>query len=400
MNKDIQHFQNLVSAYLADNITAAEGAELAHLLQLTKYQERLKELIYAQLNRKELDMDFPSVESLQRNQQFIIERIKQQAAKAPGYTGSSTIRLHFQRRWWVAAASVLLLAAVGGYFWKNSYRQADIRASEPIAIQAGKNGAILTLEDGSQVSLDSVKNATVALQGGVTAKVMNGTLVYEGKSDVVAYNTMTTPKGRQFRLTLPDGTGVWLNAASSIRYPTTFTGNKRLVEITGEAYFEVAKNAAKPFMVNVAGKAKVDVLGTSFNVNAYENENTIQTTLLEGSIGIITSRAQLTLKPGQQAQIDPTSANREIKVMDNVDLDKAVAWRNGVFNFNNISFAAAMRQLERWYDIEVVYEKDIPDNIELNGKIPKHITLNDVLAALQEVGVKCRLEGRKLVIFK
>jgi ferric-dicitrate binding protein FerR (iron transport regulator) len=344
-------------------------------------------------------------------------------------------------RRWLVAASILLLLSVGTYLLVKKRPSPQIIASTEIL--PGKDGAILTLADGSKILLDSIQNGVVALQGGTTARIVNGTLIYEGKGSEGIYNVMSTPKARKFHIILPDGTKAWLNSASSIRYPTTFTGNERRISVTGEVYFEVAtlRLPAKgghapgqkmPFKVNVNDHAEIEVLGTHFNVKAYENEPVINTTLLEGSIAISLSYDQqahrakdkgrntgkLILKPGQQAQIlidqKKLMVNKEqpndeaakrtkeaqsgVTVTSDTDIDKVMAWKNGVFDFNNIAFEDGMHQLERWYNIEVVYENGIPADVELSGKMTKDVTLNDLVAILEKIGVKCRLEGRKLLI--
>lgn len=344
-------------------------------------------------------------------------------------------RLSYQRRWWLAAASIVLLLSVGSYLFKKTNSPQHVAGSTKIL--PGKDGAILTLADGSRVLLDTVKNGIVAVQAGATAKIVNGTLIYEGKGREAVYNVMSTPKARKFHVILPDGTNAWLNSASSIKYPTTFTGDDRKVSVTGEVYFEVAKNPNRPFRLNVNNQAEIEVLGTHFNVKAYENEPVINTTLLEGSIAISLSHNQneqsgheakdriktagkLILKPGQQAQIlvdekklqvnvnEPNNAAAKkttgqetqlgVTVSNNTDIDKVMAWKNNVFDFNDIAFADAMHQLERWYDIQVVYEKGIPTDVELSGKMTKDVTLNDLVSILEKIGVKCKLEGRKLLI--
>jgi len=328
---------------------------------------------------------------------------------------------------WIAAASILLILSVGTYFLTKRTTSQQQQVAASYKILPGKDGAILTLADGSQVLLDSIQNGVIAQQAGATAKIVNGTLIYEGgNGNEVVYNVMSTPKARQFHVVLPDGTHAWLNSASSIRYPTAFTGDERKVTITGEVYFEVAHNAKMPFRLNVNNQAQIEVLGTHFNVKAYNDEPVINTTLLEGSIAITLSPGQKTskqaaknkliLKPGQQAQIlvdqnklqlnadafAAKKANQEtqpgLKMVDNTDIDKVMAWKNGVFDFNDINFQDAMAQLERWYDIEVVYEKGIPADVELNGKMTKDITLNELVTILGKIGLKCRLEGRKLLI--
>lgn len=302
-------------------------------------------------------------------------------------------RMPASRRWWSAAA-ILILLGTGTYFWiTNKKDTSSTTVAYKTDIAPGKEGAVLTLADGSQVVLDSLGNGIVAMQGGTAARIANGSLIYEGKGDqTVYYNTISTPKGRQFHLTLPDGTGVWLNAASSLRYPTVFTGDTRKVEVTGEAYFEVVKNKEMPFHVQVNNKAAVEVLGTHFDINAYANEQSINTTLIEGSVRVSASSGAVTLQPGQQAQVSGT-----ISVVDDPDIDKIMAWKNGFFNFSGASLGEVMRQLERWYDIEVVYEKDIPQKT-FYGKISRDISLRSLLIVLEKTGVRFRIEGRKLIV--
>lgn len=316
----------------------------------------------------------------------------------------------FRRSWVRYAAAALIVLAVGIYWWERDSHGEN--AKQPVMaatdIGPGFSGAVLTLADGTEVVLDSAQNGVLAFQGGATAKIVNGTLVYEGGGKEIVYNTMSTPKGRQFHLTLPDGTGVWLNSASYIRYPTVFAGNERRVEVGGEAYFEVTKNSKMPFRLNINHKAEVEVLGTSFNVNAYENEESINTTLLEGIVRIKSglpekSGVGKTLKPGQQAQISNLPAQgqsalaADIHVVSQANIGKVMAWKNGLFNFEGASLKEVMRQVERWYDIEVVYEKDVPAR-EFEGEMTRGITLQQLQATLEEFGVHTRLNGRVLTV--
>lgn len=312
---------------------------------------------------------------------------------------SHPARVHYIHRWkWVAAASVIFLLGIAIYFVVDDKKDPPFPSGSITAeqIQPGKEGAVLTLADGSQVSLDSVKNGVIAMQYGVTARVIDGALVYEGSGSQLQYNTMSTPKGRQYQLTLPDGTKVWLNAASSVKYPTVFTGNERNVSISGEVYFEVAKKSSQPFRVAVDRKLTIDVLGTSFNVNAYPDETTLYTTLIDGAVRVTGSKAgnSQVLKPAQQAVL----ANGEsISVNNNVDTDKVLAWKNGVFNFEGASLADVMKQIERWYDIEVVYEKGIPD-IKFWGKITKDVPLSGMLIALEKTKVHFKMENNRTLV--
>ncbi len=300
----------------------------------------------------------------------------------------------------VKYAAAVAVIVVGVWAWLHfNYKHKETEkavALSPANIQPGKDGAILTLENGSQVLLDTVQNGVVALQGGATAIVKNGTLVYEKNNETEAvYNTMSTPKGRQYKMQLADGTMVWLNSASSIKYPVIFNKEERYVEVSGEVYFEVAKNKKQPFKVNVSNRMNVEVLGTHFNINAYDNEPDINATLLEGSVKVADKNNNVILKPGQQALLN----NRpEIIVRKAVDLDQIMAWKNGLFNFEGLSFEEAMNQLERWYNIQVVYEKNVPD-IRFGGKLQRSLSLNDLLDILEKTGVKFKLEeGRKLLV--
>ena len=207
----------------------------------------------------------------------------------------------------------------------------------------------------------------------------------------VAYNTLTTPRGGQYHLTLSDGTSVWLNAASSIKYPIAFTGNERRVEITGEVYFEVEHNAAKPFRVICNGQT-VEDLGTHFNINAYNDENAVKTTLLEGSVNVSAAGKNKMLKPGEQAQLQ----HGNIRIAD-VDVNKVAAWKNGLFQFNDDNIRDIMRQLGRWYDVDIKYEGNLPD-WEFSGAIPRNANLSQVLDILSFVKVHFRIDGKTIVV--
>lgn len=319
-------------------------------------------------------------------------------------TAAPVKRIPFYKKvTWRAAAAIIILLSAGIYFLSNTKN--TVHVSGPLAqattgneIQAGQEGAMLTLMDGTVLVLDSLGNGLVTTQNGTQVMLKNGQLVYDANNTdpaTVAYNTMSTPKGRQFQMVLPDGSRVWLNAASSIHYPTVFTGNERQVEITGEAYFEVAHNPAKPFKVKVNEATTIEVLGTHFNVNAYANEETVNTTLLEGAVRVIGGNTKTALTPGQQAK---TNMSGNSKIINQVNLEKVVAWKNGVFNFDDASLEEVMRQLERWYDIEVVYEKNIP-KLEFFGKMGKDLSLDIVLQGLEKSNVHFRVEAnRKLVV--
>lgn len=300
-----------------------------------------------------------------------------------------------RRRFIRYAAAAVLLLGIGTYIWLS--RQPDplpeqvVSVTKDSSIAPGRSGAILTLADGSQVVLDSMDNGRLAKQNGSEVIMQDGRLVYDpaaASKTAVLYNTMTTPRGRQFEITLPDGTHVWLNAASSIRYPTAFTGTERKVELDGEAYFEVTKNAKQPFIVDARKKSEIEVLGTSFNVSAYANDKSLNTTLITGSVKVNGT----IINPGQQAQVTD-----QVRVVNNIDIDKVIAWQRGFFNFEGASLEEVMKQLERWYDIEVVYADGIPP-VEFGGEFTRSMSLSGVLIALEKAGVRYRLEGRRMIV--
>jgi len=314
---------------------------------------------------------------------------------APGDSGTAVVPL--RRRWWhyAAAAAIVVGIAVGTIIWFNQYHQKNsltnlLEKAEKIG--PGTERAILKLGNGQRLPLDSA-NGNIMQSGNLTVVNYGGKLDYEGKTDVPEYHTLTTPRGGQYKVQLPDGTDVWLNAESAIVYPTAFTGDQRKVKVTGEVYFEVAKQAGKPFVVDVDGKAVVEVLGTHFNISAYTDEKNIKTTLLEGSVRILHHREMAVLRPGQQAQI----ADLEINVINNPDIETVMAWRNGVFHFNNARLDEVLRQLARWYDVDIVYEKEIP-GIVFKGDLKRDLNLSQALIILSQLGVHFNIEGKKLIV--
>lgn len=311
------------------------------------------------------------------------------------------------KSWWryAAAAAILLFLAGGSWVWITSNRQAgdnilkqDIQVTHDLP--PGHDGAILTLANGKQVILDSAQNGTLTSQGNIQLVKQNGQLTYTGKisSSEVLYNTMTTPKGRKYELILSDGTKVTLDAASSIRYPTVFTGKERRVEITGQAYFEVTHDAAKPFIVQ-KNEMSVQVYGTEFNVYAYDDEAMIKTTLVRGSVKVSNSGPSGTLKtqlltPGQQAM---TTTGGPIHVDKNADVEQAIAWKNGFFQFRETDLKTIMRQIMRWYDVEVVYDENIIDRY-FTADISRDKNLSALLKILELSDIHFKLQGKTLTV--
>ncbi|SFD46752.1 FecR family protein [Chitinophaga sp. CF118] len=294
---------------------------------------------------------------------------------------------------WAAAAAVLLLAGITTFFWQ----QPGVKPQLAQVVMPGTNKAVLTLADGSSVTLNSTGNQVIK-QGNTTIRQSGGLLQYAGSNNDnrISYNTLTTPRGGQFHLTLPDGTDVWLNAGSSITFPTAFTSADRTVNVTGEAYFDVTKMAGKPFFVRINKEVVVQVLGTSFNINAYTDEPFINTTLVEGRVGLLTgNNPQIILLPGQQGRI--TGANIAVKVLDNINVDQVVSWKNGAFDFDGTDLSSVLRQLSRWYDVEVVFSGKVPER-HFGGAIQRNLQLLQVLHILEKMDVKFRMDGRKLIV--
>lgn len=321
---------------------------------------------------------------------LVLDRILQEITPQP----LQVVRKNNMRRWYLAAASLLCILAVAGYFGIIRNGQPGVTTASTHDSAASRN-VVLQLADGSSVVLDSNANGQLAIQGNVL-RSSNGQLVYilsDSASAVPLYNTVTTPRGTQFTLTLADGSKVWLNAASSIRFPSGF-GKERRVTITGEAYFEIAQDAAHPFIVSAADM-EMKVLGTCFNVNVYTNETIARTTLVSGKLQVSNNGSTMLLLPGEQAyRTSSTSLQKRP-----ADTDKEIAWMKGLFNFEDVSLEEIMRQLERWYDIEVVYQGKIPTRT-FWGEISRSATLDDVLYALKGYGIHCKKEGRKVIVLQ
>ena len=391
-------YSDIFNRLLEGKISPEEAAVLIEWLARDEQDPEAKTLVLAQLERAVA------------GEQVSTELVSRMEARLPAILAVGQKKASPVRRlpWlrYASVAAVLMLAAAGIYLVAHRPQRekpAIVQAPVKNDVAPGKQGAILTLADGRTVVLDSLGNGVVATQGGAKVLLNNGRLAYNAESagaTEVAYNTVTTPKGRQFQVSLPDGTKVWLNAASSLRYPTVFAGPERKVEVTGEAYFEVSPQVSKdgdrmPFLVKINEQTEVQVLGTHFNINAYKDEATINTTLLEGSVRVVNGGEKAVLKPGQQAQ---TGQAVRIKIVADANVEKVMAWKNGVFDFQDATLEEVMRQLQRWYDIDVVYEKGVP-KLEFIGKMGRDLSLAEVLGGLQLSKVHFRLEaGRRLVV--
>jgi Fe2+-dicitrate sensor, membrane component len=386
---------DLILKHLNDELNDQERQNLDKWIQQSEDNERFFRKF---TNEDDLAATITEYET---SKGIVFNKIKEAIPFNTQQTSNRVITGWFKWKRLTAAASILLIGSaliLWGIGNKNNEQVVQVKSETPVTTdrQPASDGAILKLADGKEIVLDDAKDGAVATQGNTAITKQGGQLAYKSRDagNKVLYNTLLTPKGKIYKLLLPDGSKVWLNAASSIRFPTAFVDGQRNVEVTGEVYFEVEKNAEMPFHVSVNHQASIEVLGTMFNVNAYENEGSIRTTLLEGSIKMEQQAGNgVVLQPGQQAQLMQTT----ITVAYNVNIPKVMGWKNGYFSLDDITLQELMREIERWYDVEVVYEKDIPKKT-LFGKVNRDISLLDFMDGLKDWGVRFRLEGKKLII--
>lgn len=369
--------------------------------------KQLRELVKKYLNGKASDEEVMTVESyfesfadepeitselsgeeIDALNSYLQERIAFKIAQA------ECPAVPFYRNRYVQAAAAVLLFAAFAIFYQVIYKPgAAYRQLARHDFAPGNSKAILTLANGSTLILNNLKNGNLASQTGLSLVKQDSTLTYAGNNKDVSYNTITIPNGGQYQLVLADGTKVWLNAASSLKFPTAFPGKERTVELTGEAYFEVAKNKNQPFNVKTATQT-IRVLGTHFNVNAYGNEPSVNTTLLEGSVRVSSASGSVVIKPGQESVMN--SSGYEV-IKDDVDTDKITAWKDGFFQFNDDDIQTIMRQVSRWYDVDVEFSGRVPD-YTYHGKISRSSNASTVLKILELGGINFTIEGRKIIV--
>ncbi|MES2109884.1 MAG: FecR domain-containing protein [Bacteroidota bacterium] len=391
-------FSRLFRKYIDGSATAEETQLFLSMADQASLQEELARLVDLEMLTADQPFNLD-----QQEKQAILENIfsaGQVQQISPGRT----------RRLWpriVAAASVILCLSVGGYFIFHKTDSPNYAGNLKADIKHGSNGAVLTLANGKKVILDETKVGDITRQNGTNLqKAGDSLLVYQsGETTVVGnyYNTLETPRGKQYSVVLPDGTKVWLNAASSLKYPTTFSGKDRKVELAGEAYFEVAHNKAKPFKVLTNGQT-VEVLGTHFNIKAYADEPATWTTLLQGSVKVEDNRNHSALLiPGQQAV---SGNNGALQTLNKVDMDAVLDWKNGEFVFSGESLESIMRKVSRWYDAEVEYKDEALKKEHFFGSVSKWSSASDVLDALALTGtVKFSIVGgpkkeRRIIVAK
>jgi transmembrane sensor len=312
----------------------------------------------------------------------------------PLYTGTTKRPIR-----WIAAAAILILLLAGAAWWFETRHAGNTPAvARKQDLPPGGNKAVLTLSNGQKIILDSAKDGSLAIQNNtVVNKRHSGELEYEARQgrspSPEIYNTLTTPRGGQYLLTLPDGSRIWLNAASSVRYPTAFNGKRRSVDITGEAYLEIARDPHSPFIVHAGGQS-VEVLGTGFNVNAYSDETATATTLIEGSVRVDGGNTRVIVKPGEQAST--TEGGAGIRVA-RADPEAVLAWKNGQFEFSHTDIASILRQIARWYDVTIIYKGNAP-KIAIYGEAPRNLNLSEIVKVLALSGVHCEIDGKDLIV--
>ena len=398
----------LLEQYLEETISESDFHILFDALARKSHEPEFNILMEELLNN-------PRMRGLSGNQdqeaQLIrIKSLVYAAEENISLQSTAPVKRMFNLTRWAAAASIIALIGLLVYFCnirkvENNTSITKQENTEGSDIAPGGNKAILTLADGSTIGLDTASNGTlVQLNGTQVVKLSSGEIAYRLVGNAVAeagWNTMSTPRGGQYELSLPDGTKVWLNAASSITYPVHFGGDERQVKVTGEVYFEVAKDKRRPFVVDVNDQSSIRVLGTHFNINSYVDDGSVNTTLLEGRIQVMAKynrKESAVLFPGQQARLPIAKSDaQKIRVVNDANLEEVMAWKNGSFHFNRTPLVAVMRQVERWYDVDVVYENDAPP-IRFGGEIKRDLKLSQLLEGLGEMGVHFEIKGKKLYV--
>lgn len=383
----------LLRRYLDKACTNEELEELLALIEDSRYSEQVKNAMdemWAEMT-EEMKMQVDRADA-------VFERVLAHETKV--------LRMPGGKAGWVAVAAVLVMVLfAGGYLLLNKQQQTLTATTPSITkndIAPGGDKATLTLSDGTVIALDSASLGDVSSQGNTKIiKLNNGMLSYKtdekpGETEVIAYNVISTPKGGQYQLILPDGSKVWLNAVSSLRFPVAFSGQNRTVELNGEAYFDIATDENAPFVVKT-GAADIRVLGTEFNVMAYPDEFAPKTTVVDGSVKVTCQGNQSSgteiLKAGEQAEWK----DGIVKKNNNVNIEDVIAWKNGLFQFSNASIETIMRQASRWYDIEVEYKGSTKEFF--NGSLPRSVSAATLFKVFESTGfVKFKIDGRKVVV--
>lgn len=377
-----EEYNSLYEKYLAGNCSEKEQAELEN------YQDSLE--------LQEQRWDVRTMGNSEEIKQAIQEDLNYSIQEHSKY------RIFRIRAWQSAAAAILILLIAGIYYYQSSPEPVLVKTEIPRFkndILPGNNKAILTLDDGSKIDLDDAKTGILASESNIDIKKTGtGQLEYTAGTQsvkTVKYNILSTPMGGEYQLVLPDGSKVWLNSGSTLRFPTAFIGSERIVELKGEAYFDIAKNPKMPFLVRTNNAMDIKVLGTQFNVMAYDDEKNINTTLIEGSVEVLKGSGTTMLKPGQEAILNRGSGN--IKVAQ-ADLEQAIAWKNGYFIFYNENIESIMRKVSRWYNVDIVYHGNL-NNKDFVGTISRNKNVSELLKMLELTGaIHFSIDGRRITV--
>lgn len=357
--------EQLFKGHLTQSLTPSETAEFYALVNDANHAEQLQHLAdQVELDSQEL------IDLNEGSSREILDAILSLQQQAP-----------VRRLWWryVAAACVIALMAVGTIWLIHSDQPTQHSLAQQTIIAPGSNKAILITGDGKEMVLDGKGNIQIG-----NATIQNGVATYQ-EANAVTYNTLKTPRGGQFQVILPDGTHVWINSASQLRYPTAFTGSSRTVELEGEAYFEVTKNTQQPFIVKTSTD-QIEVLGTHFNINAYSDEGAVRTTLAEGKVKV----GPLILRPGQQHQSGQ---------LTDADLDEVLAWKNGRMVYHDVAIDGILRAISRWYDVEIEMKGNLGQQ-SFYFEVSRSATLNELVKVLELNGLNCSIDAahQKLIV--
>lgn len=387
---DEQLLRALFDKYINRQCSAEEVKQLVTLLQEAKAEDALSEpmeMLWEQIRteKRTYAVDWTRIYKTVTGQAKVVKLSK------------------LKRYWWAAAVVIICVLGIGGYFVFHQPKQPQpIGVSQPNDVQPPSGTkAVIVLATGEKVVLDSTANGTLIKQGGANlVKSSETEIVYQtganNQQQVTEYNTLFNPRGSKvISVTLNDGTKVWLNSESSLKYPTVFTGSTREVEITGEAYFEVTHNEKMPFKVK-KGDVEVTVLGTEFNVNTYPDEKNIKVTLVRGSVKVAANNNFVTIRPGEQAEV---VAGSTPVTHESVNIEEVLAWKNGIFSYTNSDLETIMRQMARWYNVEVVYKDKINDRYTVN--VPRTVPLSQLFKFIEmSGGVHFEIEGTKVTVRK
>jgi len=390
-----EKFKALFEQYLNDSLPSGDLLELREAIQNDRYQALFDDLLKIAFK----EPAFAEIDDDARQSVFnaISSRIKQQEDTELINNGNRRL---IPYRWLAGIAALVFLTVGAGWFFMKSNDKGQKGNTYAHVIKPGVNKATLTLANGKKIILTDSLHGQLANEAGVkVSKTKQGEIIYTTGSNedsgqpALQYNTLTTQRGEQFQIVLPDGSHVWLDAASSLKYPVAFKGNQRKVELTGQGYFEVSHNTAMPFIVKTA-KTEVQVLGTHFNVSAYDDDRDTKTTLLEGAVRIRSAKGSAVLKPGEQGVLNNMGL---LTVNKDVDVGMEIAWKNGLFNFKKAGIEEIMVKVSRWYDINVRYEGKIPET-KLTGKMSRNVDISGLLGILQFEGIKFRVEGKNVIV--